>query len=195
MEDKLNRVIIFGGTFDPIHYAHLIIAQDILEKIETKTILFLPTLKPPHKKSFASFLDRLNMVNLAISGNPEFQCSDIEKSLPKPSYTINTLRAIKKKLKSINISFIIGMDSAVEFDTWKEPENLLKEFEIIVLPRPCFKGEEVLPRFKEEMKFLNTRMIEISSSEIRKRIREGKKIKYLTPNSVIDYIRKKGLYK
>ena len=191
----MRSVTIFGGTFDPIHYAHLIIAQDILEKIGTQKILFLPTLNPPHKKSFAPFPDRVNMVNLATKENPRFKCSDIEKKLPGPSYTIDILRAIKKESEISNISFIIGMDSAVELNTWKDPDDLLEEFEIIVIPRPFYTKEDVLPRFKKKMNFLNTRKIEISSTEIRERIREGKKIKYMTPDSVIDYIEKTDLYK
>ncbi len=194
-KERMKKITIFGGAFDPIHYGHLIIAKDILEKIEAQKIIFLPNPLPPHKKSFASFPDRINMLNLTIKGNPEFECSDVEVRLPGPSYTINTLRAIKKKMNILNISFIIGMDSAVEFNIWKDPVELLEEFDIIVIPRDGYKKKDVIGRFKKKMIFLNTRRIEISSTEIRERIKEGRDIKYLTPDSVIDYIVKKGLYK
>lgn len=190
----MRKATIFGGSFDPIHYGHLIISQDILIEKKLEKILFLPSVSPPHKKSYAPFTDRVNMVNLAIEGNPKFQCSDFEKTLPKPSYTINSLRSVKKEFGFSKISFIIGMDSAVEFDTWKDPDVLLKEFEIIVILRTGYAKEDVSERFRKKMIFFNTRCIDISSTEIRKRIKKGKIVKYLTPDSVFNYIRKKDLY-
>jgi len=191
----MKNVTIFGGAFDPIHYAHLIIAQEILEKTESPEILFLPSFSPPHKKIFAPFCDRVNMLNLAIGDNPQFQCSDMEKHFTQPSYTIDSLRAIKKRLGVSDISFIIGMDSAVEFETWKEPDTLLFEFKILVIKRLRFTKEDILPRFQKKMHFIDTRRIEISSTEIRERIKKCKNIRYLTPPPVIDYIIEKGFYR
>ena len=191
----MKSVTIFGGSFDPIHYAHLIIAQDIIEKIKTQKILFLPSLYPPHKRVFAPFTDRVNMVALAIRGNSEFQYTDIEERITKPSYSIKILREIKDKFSVSKLSFVIGMDSAVEFSTWKDPDKLLGEFEIVVVPRPGYRKRDILPRYRKRMSLIDTRQLEISSTEIRKRIRRGRSIKYLTPDSVITYIDKKKLYK
>ncbi len=191
----MRRVLFFGGTFDPIHYAHLIIAEDILQEQKIQTILFLPSLRPPHKECAASFHDRVRMVNLAIGDNAALKCSDIESVLPAPSYTINTLRALKEKMQIDHIGFIIGMDSAVEFDTWKDPDALLDEFEILVIERPGYSKNDVSERLSKKMNFLRTRMIDISSTEIRERIKNRRDINYLTPDVVIHHIMEKSLYR
>jgi nicotinate-nucleotide adenylyltransferase len=191
----MKQVAVFGGAFDPIHCAHLILAQDILLAIASDTILFLPSSTPPHKRCFAAFDDRLKMVELAIRGNPRFKSSGIEAGLPEPTFTIQTLRALQKELPDASISFIMGMDSAVEFSTWKEPTALLDEFRMIVIPRPGCAECDVDKEFRERMTFLQIRTIAISSTEIRDRIKAGKEIRYLTPNEVISYIAKKGLYR
>ncbi|TET24277.1 MAG: nicotinate (nicotinamide) nucleotide adenylyltransferase [Candidatus Cloacimonadota bacterium] len=191
----MRRILFFGGTFDPIHYAHLIIAEDILQEQKIQTILFLPSLRPPHKECVASFNDRVRMVNLAIKDNAALECSDIEGVLPAPSYTINTLRALKERMQIDHIAFIIGMDSAVEFSTWKDPDALLNEFEILVIPRPGYSQDGVSERFSKKMNFLGTRMIDISSTEIRERIKKGRDINYLTPDVVIHHIMEKNLYR
>lgn len=190
----MNSTAFFGGSFDPIHIAHLITAQDISEKTGIERIVFLPTFSPPHKKIFAPFSNRVKMIKLAIEEDPRFECWDVEKNLPSPSYTINTLTEFKKNKGISDISFIIGMDSAVEFDTWKEAERLVTEFNIMVLPRPNFKKENILDKFKERMVFVNSRKIDVSSTEIRERLNSGRTVKYLLPESVIEYIQKKGLY-
>jgi nicotinate-nucleotide adenylyltransferase len=190
----MKRVAVFGGAFDPIHFAHLILAQDILLETSSDSVLFLPSFVPPHKECYAPFNERLMMVSLAIRGNPHFRSSGMEAELSQPSYTIQTLRALKKEMGDSSISFIMGMDSAVEFDTWKEPEALLDEFTMIVIPRPGFSETAIDSRFRGGMTFLKLRKIDISSTEIRERIREGKEVRYLTTNEVISYIAKKGLY-
>lgn len=190
----MKRIAVFGGAFDPIHFAHLILAQDILFSSSSEIVFFMPSFQPPHKMCFAPFNERLRMVKLAIDGNPRFKCSDIEEKLPKPSYTIQTLRALKEELGDASISFIMGMDSAIEFATWREPEALLNEFRMLVLPRPGFSQQEIEEGFRERMVFLSERKIDISSTEIRTRIKEGREIRYLTPNNVISYIAREGLY-
>ncbi len=191
----MKQVAVFGGAFDPIHFAHLILAQDILLETEADTILFVPSFMPPHKECFASFGDRLNMVQRAIRGNPHFRSSGIEAALPQPSYTIQTLRAAKNEFNDSALSFIIGMDSAMELDTWKEPDSLLKEFRILVIPRTGYSEGDVKDAFRESMDILEIRKVQISSTEIREKIKKHKEIRYLTPNAVISYIAKKGLYK
>jgi nicotinate-nucleotide adenylyltransferase len=191
----MNHTAFFGGSFDPIHIAHLITAQDISEKTGIEKIIFLPTFSPPHKETFASFSHRVNMVKLAIEGDTRFECWDEEKNFSSPSYTINTLMELKKNKGISDISFIIGMDSATEFDTWKEADRLIRDFNIIVIPRPNFKKEDVLDKFRERMVFVNTREVDVSSTEIRERISAGKSIRYLLPEPVIKYIHRNGIYK
>jgi len=190
----MRRVTIFGGTFDPIHFAHLLTGRDILEVTKADKIIFLPSFAPPHKDVYASLDDRLHMVKLAIKDSPEFGCSEFEKTLARPTYTINTLRKLKDELDFVSISFIIGMDSACEFASWKEPDALLREFEMLVIPRPGYERKDVSMRFQKKFRFVNARRIEISSTEIRERVLKGKNIRYLTPVPVVDYIKGKGLY-
>lgn len=191
----MKSVAVFGGAFDPIHFGHLILAQDILLETSSHEVIFLPSFAPPHKECYAPFDDRLQMVSLATRGNPHFACNGMEAGLSQPSYTIQTLRALRAELGDVSISFIMGMDSAVEFDTWREPDALLGEFEMLVIPRPGFSKRDIDGRFLERMVFLDTRKIDISSTEIRERIKAHKEIRYLTPNEVISYIAKRGLYR
>ena len=191
----MEKLVIFGGAFDPIHNAHLLIAQDVYEKLHSQILIFQPALLPPHKKVFAPFHDRVKMVELAIANDERFKCSDVEQRLPKPSYTIDVLRAIREENPDKKIYFIIGLDSAVDFHTWKEPDRILKEFNIAVVPRPFFKKSDVKPQWRKHMKFIDTREIEISSTEVRNRLKRGKTVKYLIPDDVIKYIQAKGLYR
>ncbi len=191
----IKSVAIFGGTFDPIHNAHLLAADDIFEKTNFEKIIFIPSLAPPHKEVYAPFDIRVQMVELAIRGNPNFECSEIEKDLSKPTYTVNTLSKLRDSGIFSSIALIIGMDSACEFELWEKPDKLLKEFEILVIPRPGYHRRHILPEFQKNFTYVETRRVEISSTEIRKRVLEGKSIRYLTPSPVVEYIKEKGLYR
>jgi len=188
---------LIGGTFDPIHIAHLIIAEAALEALSLREIVFVPAARPPHKGevSLAPIEDRLEMVRLAIEGNPRLVLSDIEARRETPSYTIDTIREVRAGLGAgEEIYFIIGADSLVEFFTWKEPERLLEECSFVVVPRPGVSIEDADPRIRDRAIILDSPELEIASRDIRERVREGRTIRYLVPAEVESYIDRKNLY-
>ncbi len=190
----MKKVGIFGGTFDPPHIGHFLIAQDVLEKLELEEIHFLVSYRPPHRKIRAEFEDRLKMVELSLPGYP-FYVSDFESHLKfAPTYTVLVLEEWRKKRKEEEIFFIMGSDQFINIETWYDYESLFELAKIVV----CQRKKKLLQgdfKFKDKIILLDTRMIEVSSREIRKRVKEGKSIYLMVHPEVEKYIFKKGLYK
>ena len=188
---------LIGGTFDPIHVAHLFMAEEALEQCALDRVLFVPAPRPPHKdeSGLSPFADRLAMVRLAVTDNPRLDVTDIEARREGASYTIETVRAIRSEIEDDeHISLIIGGDSLVQFRTWKDPERLLSEVELIVARRPGSHDETVDRRIRDNARFLDMPLLGISSTDIRARAREGRSIRYLVPETVRSYISEKSLY-
>ncbi len=188
---------LIGGTFDPIHIAHLIIAEAALEALSLREIVFVPAARPPHKDGgdVTHVEHRLEMVRLAIEGNSRLAVSDIEARRESPSYTIDTIRAIRAGLDAgEDIYFIMGADSLVEFFTWKDPEELLAACEIVVVPRPGVSMDDADPRILDAAIVLQAPELSIASRDIRDRVRRRRTIRYLVPATVESYIDKKKLY-
>ncbi len=183
---------IFGGSFDPVHSGHIILAEDLIEKGIFKRIVFVPANISPLKNHSpeATFDDRIKMIKLAVKVYSQMEVSDIERNT-NVSYTIDTVKRISQHIKDIGI--IIGTDQAYQFQEWKSPDKILKLVSVYVLGRKADKniGHKSLKR----LKFLDTRIIEISSTEIRQRIKEGKSIHLFVPEVVEEYIKKNHLYK
>ncbi|MGB9668210.1 MAG: nicotinate-nucleotide adenylyltransferase, partial [Thermosulfidibacteraceae bacterium] len=137
MRSVKGRIGIFGGTFNPVHMGHLIAAEDVRYKMKLDKILFIPSNIPPHKstKGLISAEDRLNMVKLAIEGNPFFECSDIEIKRGGKSYTIDTVKEVKN-INKAEYFFILGGEAFLSFHNWKNPEGILREIDLIVISRP-----------------------------------------------------------
>lgn len=191
----MNKIGIYGGSFDPIHIGHLITAQRILEIRELSKIIFVPCHISPHKPSFdySSGEHRSKMISLAIESIPHFEVSDFEVSKGDISYSIDTIRHFKQSCD--NIELIIGFDNLISFDTWREPDNILKLAELIVLKRKSEMDIHQFHKYYGEAVFVDTPVIEISSTEIRKRIKENQSIDFLVTEKVKDYIYQNGLYK
>lgn len=212
------HIAIMGGTFNPIHLGHLRIPEEVREYLNIDQILFIPTFMPPHKNngSLISPEDRLEMVKLAIKDNPNFQVSDMEIKRGGRSYSIETLQALQKEMPEAEISFIVGTDSFNEITTWCEYERLFELANFIVVPRhgyPVKKIAEVLPdktarqwtydpekdayahKNGKTVTYLKTTLMDISASDIRQRLKEGRTIRYLMPQDVEKYIMGKGLYR
>ncbi len=192
---KSKRVCLFGGTFNPVHLGHLILANTVLETFEFDKVIFIPSYIQPLKspQELAPPDDRVIMLKLATRDNPKFTVSDIEIRRKGKSYTIETLRYFKKKFD--NLYFVIGADNIKEFHKWKEPDAILEIAKIIVTNRG---GLDIkVPSKIRGKKILTCQIpqIEISSSIIREKIQGNKSIKYLVPESVENYIIKKNLYK
>jgi len=191
----LKKVCIIGGSFNPIHIGHLILANTVLEELNLDEMIFVPCYIQPLKgdKDFASSTHRLEMVKLAIQSNPEFTLSDIEINRKGKSYTVDTLKFFKKKYE--NLYFVIGADNIKDFHKWKEPDTILKIANLIVTNRGGINIQ--IPEKIRGKKIISCTIpqIEISSTMIREKIRNGQSIKYLVPEAVENYIIQNNLYK
>ena len=190
------RICIFGGTFDPPHIGHLLIAQTVCEAEAFDKVIFMPANKPPHKKNISDVRDRLSMLNLAIEGNPNFEISDLEIKRGGISYTIDTLRSIENSVINVEdeLFYLIGSDSLLDLKFWKNPREILKKCNVVVAIRPGFRPSDIPAWILHRIQFANIPRFEISSSNIRKRWREDKTIRYLVTLPVWEYINKNNLY-
>ena len=200
----IKKAAIMGGTFDPIHYGHLLAAERVREEFDLDRIFFIPTGNPPHKsyKNRACADDRYKMTAYAVDSNPYFELLDIEVKREGYSYTIDTVNQLKELLSTdYNLYFIVGADNAGDILNWKRAGELLKEIEFIIVTRPG-KWEESfnddITKIRElggKVNVLEIPLIPIKSTEIRERIINGKSIRYIVPREVEDYINENGLYK
>ena len=190
----MSKVGIFGGTFDPIHLGHLITAQSVREIRELEKIIFIPAFISPHKSDAktSSPDDRLNMIKLAIEGVSFFDYSDMEIKMGGVSYTVDTLRELKKNYEELE--FIIGYDNIFTFHTWKDPDEILKLAKIIVLKRKSSQPPPFEDKYYRQAVFVQTRGIEISATDIRERVKNKMPVNYLVPHAVMEYIYKNNLY-
>lgn len=201
----MRKIGIMGGTFDPIHYGHLVLAEHVRTQFELEKIIFIPAGIPPHKdnSNVTNTQHRYFMTLLAIITNPYFEVSKIEIEDKNVSYTINTIKKLKNIYSNdIELYFITGADALCEIDTWKEPELLFKLCNFIGATRPGINEEKLREKIhylinKYDAKIFITAVpaLAISSTDIRERIKTGKSIKYIVPESVEYYIYKNNLYK
>jgi nicotinate-nucleotide adenylyltransferase len=202
------RIGIFGGSFDPIHYGHLILAEQCREQAKLQEIVFVPAAKAPHKPDGAEASDRqrVEMLQLAIAGHFAFTVSQIELERGGKSYTIETLENLKSLEPESELFLLIGADSLENFAAWKQPEQICKLAVPLVFSRPTpagtqFANIDVLRQYVDEVRFnairdhqIQGRLIDISSTDIRWRVKSGKTIRYLTPRAVEQYIMAQKLY-
>ncbi len=197
------RVGIIGGTFDPIHYGHLIIAEEARVKVGLARVIFIPAGNPPHKlrRPYSPAHHRYRMVELAIASNPYFEVSPIEVNRPGPSYSVDTVRMLREEMgPGVELYFIMGVDSLAGILTWHRPEELIKLCRIIAVNRPGYGVDidaldQVLPGIKKQVIFIKAPEIGISSTEIQERVRAGLPIRYLVPPEVERYIYEHNLYR
>lgn len=205
MEDlDLKKYGIMGGTFDPIHYGHLVIANEVLSKYKLDKIIFVPTGTPPHKSSSGKTTSyhRYMMTQFATMTNPDFDVSDFEVKKEEISYTVDTIQAFIEKYPDTKFYFITGTDAVLELPTWKDPEIILDSCTFIAVNRPGYvndnleeKISKIANEYKGEIFVMNAPQLQISSTDIRKRIFMGRPIKYILPEMVEQYIIKNNLYK
>ena len=192
------KVCLFGGTFDPPHLGHLIIAQTIFEAENFDQIVFVPAYQPPHKNGMKiSPVDqRLEMLNIAIKENPNFIMSDLEIERKGLSYSIDTIMEYKKQnnLSSNELFYLMGSDSLRQFKKWKNPKMIIDESRVIVAIRPGFRPSDIPNWILAKIQFASIPRIEISSTTIRERWVNDKTIRYMVTESVWQYINKNKLY-
>ena len=206
----MKSVAIFGGTFNPVHYGHLAIAEEIRGKYNLDKVVFVPTHLPPHKEpeDLAEAKDRAVMLHLATVSNPGFEVSTYEIDRGGKSYSIDTVRHFREKYgDGTNLFFIIGADMLMEISNWKNIEELLRLCRFIAVPRPGYDVQKIFDNYflastnfnvatdlLGNVAVENIPMLDISATYIRKRVREIKSIKYLVPESVEQYIHHQQLY-
>lgn len=190
----MKKVGLFFGSFNPIHIGHMIIANLVKETTDVDEVWFIVSPQNPFKKNknLLHEFDRLDMVRLATSDDYSFRVSDVEFSMPKPSYTIDTLTVLAEKHPDINFRLIIGGDNLASFPRWKNHEQILEHFGLIVYPRPNAGNSEL--KDHKNVRFIDAPEIDISATLIRKLIKEGKSIKYLVPEPVAVQIKAKGFF-
>lgn len=195
---------ILGGTFDPIHYGHLLAAEWVSESFDLDEMVFIPAAYPPHKDpaGVINGQHRYRMVELAIEDNPNFSASPLELERSGYSYTIDTIRHYLQADAQLDIRFIMGVDALQLISTWKDVEQLLTLCRFIVVTRPGYQLDRFDPVFAtvpaelwERIEILSIPGLEISSSDIRRRVAAGRSIRYLLPPIVADYIEKHRLYR
>ncbi len=202
-----RRLGIFGGTFDPIHYGHLAIAEEAREALGLERVLFVPAAIPPHKQGRprSPVEDRIAMVAAAIADNPAFELSRIELERPGPSYTVDTVRALGERLGAgddgdVELWFVLSVEALRELPTWHEPAALVALCRFAVAPRPGVGRprrrwlEEQFGSAAERFVFLDGPHVGISASEIRARASARRSIRYLVPPAVAEYVTARGLY-
>ena len=184
-----KKVGIFGGSFNPIHTGHIALAKSLCEKAGLDEVWFMVSPMNPFKKTATDLLDdhlRLEMVEKALEKEPQLKACDYEFRLPKPSYTWHTLQAISQEFTDIEFTLLIGGDNWAVFDKWYHHEDILAHYPIVVYPR---QGSSV-GKVPEGVTIVETPLLNISSTEIRQRIKEGKSIKGMVPESIEELVKR-----
>lgn len=203
-EQKVSKLAVMGGTFDPIHYGHLVTAETVREKYGFDRVIFMPTGNPPHKgsKSVTFSEHRFLMVHMATIGNPYFEVSRMEIDRRGHTYTIDTIKEMRSFFgEDLDICFITGADAVLEILTWKNVPELLSLCKFIAVTRPGYYKEQLEEKVSELRELFNSDIIimdvpsfAISSTDIRERVALNRSVRYLIPENVEEYIRKNDLY-
>lgn len=203
MDMRQQKIGIMGGTFDPIHYGHLLIAQNAADEFHLDKVLFLPTGKSPHKQEefVTDAGKRCEMVKLAIASNNRFWFCDMEVKNPEVNYTYATLEKLWERHKNSRFYFIMGGDSLKDFKTWKEPALICKYAVILAAVRDEMAGlemketiEELKELYQAEIYMLHSPNFSVSSRSIRERLRENRSVRYLVPDEVREFIYREKIY-
>ena len=200
----MKKVGIMGGTFNPIHYGHLFLAESAFEQLGLDKVLFIPTKNPPNKliEGGVTQEQRARMIALAISDNPHFELSLMELEREGVTYTADTLSILTEEKPDTEYYFIVGADSLMQLQTWKNPEKIFRLSRVAAAGRDDMDQEQLVRQaqalkdaYNAQICFIDMPAVRISSSDIRKRIAAGKSIKYYVHDAVIKYIEENQLYK
>lgn len=196
------RIGVFGGTFDPVHVGHLILAEQCREQACLDQVWFVPSARPPHKPdpTRTPFERRVEMLALAIAGHPAFRVEEMEKDRPGPSFTADTLEELRHRRPEDELFLLLGSDSLKDLPVWHAPERIFRAASLVVVERP---GHAMLPAFRlrttpdvpVRLQVVTSPLIEVSSSDLRERAASGRSLRYLVPRAVEAYILEKRLYR
>ena len=198
----MQRIGVIGGTFDPIHYGHLAAAEEARVRVNLEKVLFVVALLPPHKldEDVTPVEHRLAMVRLGIASNPHFEISLVDVDRPGPSFTVDTISMLQEQWgPDTELFFVMGLDSLVEVPTWHQPERLIRLCHLVAVSRPRFEVdmrqlEVSVPGISSRVEIIEMPEVDISSSDLQRRVHEGLPIKYQVPEEVESYISKFRLY-
>lgn len=192
---RAERLGVFGGTFDPVHVGHLIMAQEALRKLRLDRVLFVPASRPAHKRSraIASVAHRVQMLRLAVRAEPRFEVSTLEAERGGVSFTVDTLEGLVRR-DAKSLFFLMGQDSLEDFPTWREPDRIARLARLVVVPRGDGRKPRVAPMLRGRVSFLEPPRIGISSSEIRRRLKHGLPVRWWMPDDALAYAIENGLY-
>jgi nicotinate-nucleotide adenylyltransferase len=199
----LRRIGVIGGTFDPIHYGHLAAAEEARVKVGLEKVIFVVAGLPPHKldEEVTPVEHRLAMAGLGIASNPQFELSRVDVDRPGPSYTVDTISILQEQWGGeTELFFVLGLDSLVELPTWHEPHRLIRSCRLIAVSRPGFQVdlaqlEATMPGISSRVEIIDMPEMDISSTDLQRRAREGLPIKYQVPDEVERYIEEHQLYR
>ncbi|MCX7823885.1 MAG: nicotinate-nucleotide adenylyltransferase [Syntrophobacterales bacterium] len=215
--DNLRRLGVFGGSFNPIHFGHLRVAEEVCEELKLDQVIFIPTFIPPHKdvSLLVPFEHRYNMLGLAIGGHPKFAVSDIEAQLGGVSYTVRTLNSLIRMYEGVDIFFLIGSDAFLEIDSWWHYKEIFNLASIVIMIRPGASRENISSFISDRLKLdyywignkkcfehplwrpiklVSVTLLDISASKIREFVSLGRSIRFLVPEAVREYIICNRLY-
>ncbi len=195
------KIGLMGGTFDPIHNGHLVLAEQVRTRFELDKIVFIPSGNPPHKKAISAKEDRYEMTVLAINDNEHFEISTIELECEDYTYTIDTVKKLKEENKDAEFYFITGADAVIDLPKWKDFKELIRICKFIGSTRPGFEYDALkdsidmlVKDYGADITITEVPALSISSTDIRRRVKYGMSIRYLLPRSAELYIYKKSLY-
>jgi nicotinate-nucleotide adenylyltransferase len=200
------RIGVFGGTFDPVHLGHLILAEQCREQGPLNQVWFVPAASPPHKQgqTVTPFARRAEMLALAVAGQPAFRVEDLEKDRPGPSYTVHTLEEVRRREPGAELFLPVGSDTLLDLQHWYQPARIVELAGLLVSARPGWplpplaEVEAALhlpPGVKLRIQVIEAPQIEIASRDLRRRAAEGRSLRYLVPRAVEAYIHDKHLYR
>jgi nicotinate-nucleotide adenylyltransferase len=195
------RLGVIGGTFDPPHYGHLILAENARVQLRLDRVLFVLAGQPPHKpdRPVTSAHHRVAMVEAAIAANPAFALSRVDLNRPGPHYTVDMLALLRREYPGATFFFLMGGDSLAQFLTWRDPAGIVRQAHLVVMPRPGYEPdlaalEQAVPKIRERLVWLDAPFLDIAASDLRRRVRRGLPLCYLVPPPVEAYIREHHLY-
>lgn len=203
MTEQLKRVGIFGGSFNPLHQGHLILAEFASESIGLDRVLFAPVLHPPHKdgSGMTPIEHRLAMISTSITDNSRFELSLVDVERPGPHYSVDTVQIIQDQYPHSQLYFVMGGDAFKDFPLWYHPQEMVKYCRLAVMRRPSSRPvqpdmhEATMPHLKDRVDMIEAPPIGISSTRIREQLQVGKSVRYLVPNPVLKYIQDNQLYR
>jgi nicotinate-nucleotide adenylyltransferase len=186
---------VFGGTFDPVHLAHLLLAEQSREQAGLERVLFVPAARPPHKgdRLLSPFAQRVEMLQLALAGYPVFHVSEMEKDRPGPSFTVDTLRELRQRHPDDELFLLLGSDCLPDLPSWREPSQVAQLATLLVVVRPGWSATAAPSAFRCQL--IQMPLMEMSSRDLRRRVHEGRSIRYFVPRAVECYIHTHGLYR